>query len=160
LDYRGNVATSRAYRQVFDDNNLLDVYNGFYYFKKSDVAKQFFAYAEAVFKNWHMVRTKILKRAETEPDSTDLVFAVAARLLGEENCYLPGAPVAFTHMKGAINNWEIDANWTNLIYQQNDSNTFTAGFYRQRVPFHYYQKEFVTDKIIQHYEDCYGSSHI
>lgn len=155
LDYRGEVATSRAYRAAFDENKLLNVYNGFYYFRKTDTAKTFFEYAKMIFKNWDIVKTTILKRCENEPASTDLVFAVAAKLLGNDQCYLPGGVPTFTHMKGAINNWAIDANWTHLVYYQFDQTTFTAGFYRQRVPFHYYQKDFATDSVIKHYEDEY-----
>lgn len=155
VDYKGNVATSRAYRQAFDKNNLLNLYNGFYYFKKSITTEWFFEYAEQVFKNWDTVKTRVLKGCELERPSTDLVFAVAAKLLGDDNCYLPGGIPTFTHMKGAINNWAIDAVWDELIYHQVDGSNFTAGFQRQTVPFHYHQKYFATSDIIKHYEAEY-----
>lgn len=155
LDYTGNVATSRAYRKAFDDNNLLNLYNGFYYFKRSPIAEQFFYYAELLFKNWDMIKSDVLKDCGNEPASTDLVFAVAAKIVGDENCYLPGMVPTFAHMKGAINNWSIDDDWRNFLYYQFDSTTFTAGFTRQRVPYHYHYKDFVTEEIIKHYEDEY-----
>jgi hypothetical protein len=157
LDYKGNVATSRAYRQVFDDNNLLNVYNGFYYFKNTELTKRFFDLAQSLFEHWDTVKHTLLVDAEHDPGSTDLVFALACKLLGNDHCYLPGPVPTFVHMKGAINGWELNTNWTDMLYTELDGNCLTAGFQRQRVPFHYYQKDFITDQLLEHYEQRYTS---
>lgn len=152
LDYQGCVARSRAYRKLFDDNKLLNVYNGFYYFKKTDLTQRFFDIAKSLFANWDQVKNTLLVGAEDEPGSTDIVFALACRLVGDENCYLPGPVPTFTHMKGAINGWEPMADWRAMVYNQFDKTSLTVGFQRQRVPFHYYQKDFITDNLLDHYE--------
>lgn len=160
FDYQGQVATSRAYRKVFDDNELLNVYNGFYYFKKTDLTNNFFNLARALFDNWEYVRTNLLVEASNEPGSTDVVFALACKLVGNDNCYLPGPVPTFTHMKGAINGWELKTDWRSMVYNQFDNGTFTVGFQRQRVPFHYYQKDFINDEMINYYEQRYRQAYI
>jgi hypothetical protein len=152
LDYKGKVATSRAYRQIFDDNHLLNVYNGFYYFKKTPLTQQFFEIAKSLFEHWDTVKNTLLINAENESATTDVVFAVACRLLGDENCYLPGSVPTFTHMKGSINGWELNTNWSDMVYTEFDDTKLNVGFQRQRVPFHYYQKDFITDELLEFYE--------
>lgn len=158
VDYTGTISTSRAYRQIFDDNNLLNLYNGFYYFRKSPAAEALFEYARLIYANWPMFSNTILVNCRDPDPTTDLVFAIAAKLASEYTYHCPGNAVpCFTHMKGAINGWEIDADWTNRLHCQFDKTTVTVGFTRQRVPFHYHQKEFITADIIKHYEDQYAA---
>ena len=153
LDYTGKPATARSYRQVFDDNNLLNVYNGFYYFKKSDAAAELFRYAQLVYSNWPMVRDQILVNCRDNEPNTDLVFAVAVELIGRDQYYDPTISVPrFTHMKGAINGWNIDADWRDNVLYQFDNTTLTVGFTGQQAPFHYYQKNFVSAEILENYE--------
>lgn len=160
LNYQGQVANSRAYRKIFDDNDLLNVYNGFYYFRKTDLTNKFFDLARSLFEHWDTVKTSLLVGAENEPGSTDVVFALACKLIGNENCYLPGTVPTFTHMKGATNGWEANTDWRGMVYNQFDEGTFTVGFQRQRVPFHYYQKGFITDEILSYYEQRYRQTRI
>jgi hypothetical protein len=153
LDYTGKPALSRSYRQVFDDNNLLNVYNGFYYFKKSNAATELFKYAQLIYANWSLFRDQILINCREKEPNTDLVFAVAVQLTGQEQYHNPAMTVPrFTHMKGAINGWDIDADWRDNVLFQFDNTTLTVGFTRQQAPFHYYQKNFISPEIIKNYE--------
>jgi hypothetical protein len=71
VDYTERVSGTREYRRVFDINQLPDIYAGFYYFKKSQTAKELFEYAEAIFKNWTYIKNYMLRNGEQEPASTD-----------------------------------------------------------------------------------------
>jgi hypothetical protein len=153
VDYTGKPSANRSYRQVFDDNNLLNVYNGFYYFKQSNAAAELFCYAQLIYSNWPLFRDQILKNCREKDPNTDLVFAVAIELIGREHYYDPVMLVPrFAHMKGAINGWGIDSDWRDHVVFQFDNTTLTVGFTRQQVPFHYYQKNFITSEIIENYE--------
>lgn len=153
VDYTGRVSNNRAYRKVFDDNNLLDLYNGFYYFKRSAAAESMFNYARLIYAHWPLFRDQILSNCRDPEPTTDLVFAIAVKLAGQDQYHNPATQIPrFTHMKGAINGWEIDADWQDRLQCQFDDSTVTVGFTRQQVPFHYHQKEFVTTDIIKHYE--------
>jgi hypothetical protein len=155
VDYKEQVSKTRFYRKVFDTNKLPDIYAGLYYFKKTPVSKELFGYAEDIFKNWAYVKNYLLKDAEHEPASTDLVFALAARMLGTDNCTLPGPVPTFVHMKSAVQGWPEHRPWTEMVYHEIDQTNLTVGFQRQRLPFHYHLKGFAKPGIIIHYERLY-----
>lgn len=150
--YKEKESTARDYRSVFDQNNLPDFYAGLYYFKKSPGAAKFFNTVEHVFKNWQYIKKNLLAGAELEPLSTDVAFAFAVRLHGEEQCFVPGPVPMFTHMKGAMQGWDASTIWMDYLHHQLDKTNLTVGFHRQRLPFHYHFKNFPTKEIIEHYE--------
>jgi len=153
VDYRGQISTNRTYRRVFDQNGLLNVYTGFYYFRRSLAAAKLFNYARLVYANWPLFTNEILQGHDGRGPDTDLVFAIAARLCDSTDMYNAANPVPrFTHMKGSINGWEANRDWRTVVHHQFDATTLTVGFTRQQVPFHYHQKNFVTPELIKHYE--------
>lgn len=148
-DYHGNVATSRAYRKLFDENNLIDAYSGFTYFRFSVESMEFFKLVKEVYHNWPLFRDTILHNCRDEQCSTDVAYAIAAKLYGEDQCYLPSNIQSFVHMKGAINGFATDADWTQKLYYESDKRSITVGFNRQLYPFHYVNKEF-GEKLAEH----------
>tara|TARA_R110000803_G_scaffold85828_1_gene152207 strand:+ start:681 stop:1526 length:846 start_codon:yes stop_codon:yes gene_type:complete len=139
-DYRGDISNARAYRKLFDDNNLIDAYNGFTYFRYSNTSTEFYQMVKHIFENWAVFRDSVLKNCRHEQPSTDEVYAIAAKMIGEERCYIPNTGIGFTHMKGAVNNMSINDVWTDKLYHQLDGDKLTAGFYRQHYPFHIFVK--------------------
>jgi hypothetical protein len=139
-DYRGDISHARAYRKLLDDNNLIDAYNGFTYFRYSKTSTEFYQMVKNIFENWAVFRDSVLKNCRHEQPSTDEVYAIAAKMIGEERCYIPNTGIGFTHMKGAVNNMSTNDIWTDKLYHQLDGNKLTAGFYRQHYPFHIFDK--------------------
>jgi hypothetical protein len=136
-DFYGNLAQSRAYRKAFDFNNLPDVYNAITYWRLSATAKDFFQLVRAIFENWNEYK-KILKFPE-DTASTDLAYAVATRIIGEENVTLPvGLGPTIVHMKQHINNLQTP-DWTQeLVWEHNPLRINTVA---QHGMFHYYIKD-------------------
>ena len=136
-DFYGNPAQSRVYRKTFDANNLLDVYNAITYWRLSTTAKDFFQLVRAIFENWAEYK-KLLKFSE-DVASTDLVYAVAARIIGEETVTLPaGLGPTVVHMKQHINNLQ-GPDWTQeLVWEHNPLRINTVA---QCGMFHYYIKD-------------------
>jgi hypothetical protein len=96
--WRGDVSTARQYRRCFDENNLPDIYNAITYWRRSETAQEFFDLVRDVFANWNEFR-KLLKYPEEVP-STDLVYAVAAQIMGPERVTMPFATYPqIVHMK-------------------------------------------------------------
>jgi len=92
---------NRTYRQLFDVNNLPDVYNAVTYWRLSAHAKEFFGLVRNIFENWD--RFKTLLKFPDELPTTDVVYAVAAVILGVETVTLPvGMGPTITHMKRHI----------------------------------------------------------
>lgn len=97
-DFYNQSGKSRYYRKIFDNNNLPDVYNAITYWRRSQTAKQFFDLVCNIFKQWEVYKT-LLKFPEEQP-STDVVYAMAAILIGPENVTLPkGLGPNIVHMK-------------------------------------------------------------
>jgi len=91
-------AQSRSYRKIFDQNHLPDVYNAVTYWRVSRPARQFFATVRDIFENWASYR-RVLKFADEAP-TTDVVYAMAAVILGPESVMLPaGLGPSIVHMK-------------------------------------------------------------
>lgn len=100
-DYHNRPASSRAYRKVFDENKLPDVYNAITYWRLSATAKEFFDLVKTIFQQWDSFRS--LLRLPEETATTDVVYAMAAMIMGPERVTLPlGLGPQIVHMKKKI----------------------------------------------------------
>lgn len=103
-------AISRFYRKIFDENNLPDVYNAITYWRLSHTAKEFFDLTREIFNNWDEFK-KILKFPDDQA-TTDVVYAMAAVIMGPERVTLPtGIGPQIVHMKRKIIN-TLTEDWT------------------------------------------------
>jgi hypothetical protein len=151
-DYQQKAATSRKYRRVFDDNQLSDTYNGLMYFRYTRLSTTFFHVARMIFENWDTV-SNTLKNCRDPHPTTDVVYALTAKLLGVEQCTLPTADfINFVHMKPAINQWP-EKPWHETTTFELDLPMVRIGTVNQYHPVHYHEKEWVTDDIIREYEN-------
>lgn len=100
-DYYDRVASSRYYRELFDRNSLPDVYNAVTYWRRSTTAMEFFAWVNRIFGDWPRFRN-LISHSPNEPD-TDLVYAMAAQIMGPDLVTLPFASYPrIVHMKQHI----------------------------------------------------------
>jgi hypothetical protein len=86
-NFYDQTATSRHYRKIFDANNLPDVYNAITYWRVSKTATEFFQLVRMIFEHWDQYRT--LLKFPDEQATTDVVYAMAAQILGPETVTLP-----------------------------------------------------------------------
>lgn len=140
-NYKGNVSTNNFYRNFIVNNNLPNVYNAITYFKKSQLASEFFKTCRNCFENWDDFKT-LLKCNVDEKATTDWVYAIACLIHGVENTTLPKFnSFSMVHMKQFINDLKTD-DWTNeLVYEINDKN-LRINTFTQLYPFHYHIKNF------------------
>ena len=116
-DIYDTVSPSRYYRRVFDVNNLPDVYNAVTYWRISKTAQEFFSLVRSIFENWNQYRT-LIKFSDEYP-TTDVVYAMAAQIIGIEQCMLPtGYGPQIVHMKRSIipthtEDWTKELVWEN-----------------------------------------------
>ena len=157
-DYLQQLSPNRAYRKLFDDNDLPDVYNGLMYFRYSQEASDFFWLAEKYFKNWADIRDTMLKNCDAPLPSTDVVYALAAKVLGVEHCTLPGIDfINFVHMKSAINGLSDYLPWFDVVVTELALPMVRINNVNQYHPLHYHAKAWVTDEIIKEYENELGT---
>jgi hypothetical protein len=130
-------AESRYYRKIFDHNNLPDVYNAITYWRLSVTAKDFFELVKQIFEQWDSYK-RLLKFADDNP-TTDVVYAMAAQIMGPEQVTLPtGLGPTIVHMKRYINPIQTD-DWTQELIWEN--NPFRINTVAQHGFVHYHTKE-------------------
>jgi len=106
---------NRTYRRLFDENRLPDLYNAVTYWRLSSTAKEFFELVRSIFENWN--RFKTMLKFPDESATTDVVYAMAAVIMGVETVTLPpGVGPQITHMKRGIiptmtNDWTQELVW-------------------------------------------------
>lgn len=139
-DFRGNVAKSRRYRRVFDENGLPDLYNAITYWRLSDAARDFFSALSLTFATWPTIQP-LLKFADKDDGSTDLMYAITAQLIGPDRLTLPpSCPVPrMVHMKPAINATSQD-DWAREMTWELTPDEFRINAIAQHHPVHYYSK--------------------
>lgn len=148
-DFKQEITPSRVYRRFIDDNKLPDTYNAITYFKKSELAKQFFDIVRDIFENWPQYR-ELLKCSPYEEATTDWVYAIAAHIVGVEKCTLPiFKDMSMVHMKRLINNLPTE-DWTDTLVYEILPHTLRINSCPQQYPFHYHIKSF-SNKILQAY---------
>ena len=81
FDYRSNIIKDTLYRKLFVRNHLPNIYNGLMYFRRSKKAQQFYNIVESIVKNWEKARTEMLIACHDKYPSTDVVFALAYRIM-------------------------------------------------------------------------------
>lgn len=97
-DFYDRPCRSRFYRKIFDENQLPDVYNAITYWRVSETATEFFRWVKRIFSDWDRFRG-LLKYPEEQP-STDVVYAMAAEIVGRDLVTLPlGVGPQIVHMK-------------------------------------------------------------
>ncbi len=141
----------KPYRNFIVDNRLPDTYNAITYFKKSELAKEFFDIVRDVFENWDEYKS-VLKCNTDELVTTDWAYAIACHILGEENTTLPQFnDFSMVHMKQFINNLPSDR-WTDTFIHELLPHSFRINTIAQNYPVHYHVKDFA-NYILEKFDD-------
>lgn len=140
-DFYDQPGQSRQYRKIFDNNNLPDVYNAITYWRRSQLAMEFFNLVKTIFQNWNSYKS--LLKYPDETATTDVVYAMAAIIMGPETITLPvGLGPTIVHMKqGMIPT--ITDDWTQeLVWEHNP---FRINTVAQWGLVHYHIKEWANE---------------
>ena len=137
-DYYDHVAQNRYYRKLFDDNDLPDVYNAVVYWRLSATAKEFWQWVKDIFVYWSEFRSTI-RFAPEQPD-TDLVYAMAAEIMGRDRVTLPFASYPkIVHMKQHIIGSN-QSDWTKEVVWESVQGSLRVNTVQQWGCFHYHHK--------------------
>lgn len=162
VTYRNDLATSDYYRKVFTSNDLPNVYTAMMYFKTTPRAFELFDMAEMIYHNWEKFFFEYLDETRPSYVSTDVVFALAMKLVLGSDMVQPGYQISgapfptFVHMKTKLQGWlspDLDEDWTQHVMATVSAGLdLKIGRFRQTYPVHYHNKEFMTDEMIATYE--------
>jgi hypothetical protein len=158
LTYRNEIVTSNYYRKAFVDNDLPNTYSAFTYFKKSELAEEFWTLVEIIAKNWKEFYDRFLVNSKPKHLSMDIVFALAVKILDIEHRVTSTFNyTTFTHMKSRAQNWyTVTDDWMDYggVYL-NKQGCLKISNYQQTGIFHYTEKKFLNDYVEYVYEDLY-----
>lgn len=156
--YRNRPVTDEVYRKTFIENNLPNLYFGYHYFKKSDIALNFYNELEVVCKNWEKLYPQVTPESTQKWMSMDVSSAITAKILGVSDVVTSPIPIpTFVHMKPGIQGWKsFSKNWTEFInFSLDDDCNLKIGNYLQTGIFHYVEETFLTKHIVKMIEDKY-----
>ena len=141
-NYKDKVVKQTPYRNLFVKNRLPNIYNGMMYFRKSKKAQHFFPIAEQITKEWASVKKSMLIDCHDVYPSTDVVFALAYRIMDPTNAHLLDYEwFKFLHHKPAINNLDRMRDQNNYLFPNSTGNAIYLGDKRVSRVWHYFDKE-------------------
>lgn len=162
-DYRGNTTTSNFYRKHFDKKGLPKLYNGCYYFRYSETAHNFFLKAKEVSARYKWYAEYFFAGTwYPETPTTDEIFGITAYLLDLDNIvYSTKYPIpTFVHMKTKLQDWTdvevYEDNWLRCLQANLSKKGLNVGGFMQTDLFHYQNKLFLTDKMIDTMKEIYN----
>ena len=141
-NYRDETIKDTTYRQIFIKNQLPNIYNGLMYFRKSTHAQKFFKFAQYITDNWQKVKTTMLIDCHDTYPSTDIVFALAYRMLAPTNKKLFDYEwFKFIHHKPAIHKLTHVKDHNQYLYPNKTGDAVYLGERRLSRVWHYFDKE-------------------
>lgn len=148
-NYKMETVVDTIHRRAFISNNLTSPYCALYYFKKSQYTYEFFKVLEFVVKNWEWCWTKFASENYQNWLSMDLAVAVTIEIMcAQEQVLDSNNPMKFVHMKTPLQNWNVSTeSWQSNVLS-NFNGILTVGNIRQHKIFHYIEKDFLSDYIV------------
>tara|TARA_B100000214_G_scaffold368817_1_gene340923 strand:- start:276 stop:1064 length:789 start_codon:yes stop_codon:yes gene_type:complete len=141
-NYKDVVVSKTPYRKLFIKNHLPNIYNGLMYFRKSKWAQHFFRTAEYIVNNWKYTKTKMLINCHDQYPSTDVVFALAYRIIDPTNKHLINYDwFKFLHHKPAVNNLQHTKDQNNYLFPNQAGENIYLGEKRVSRVWHYHNKD-------------------
>ena len=141
-NYKDGVVKHTPYRNLFVRNNLPNIYNGLMYFRKSKWAQKFFDTAKHITENWEHVKKSMLINCHDEYPSTDVVFALAYRIIDPTNKGLIDYEwFKFIHHKPAINGLDRVKDQNNYLYPNKNQSSIYLGEKKLSRVWHYNKKD-------------------
>lgn len=147
----GTPSRSNIYRKIETAMDVPIIYSALFGFKKCQAASNFFSEVKRLFSQWYALP---LLSADL-PATTDTLYSVAWRTLKLPE---PTYGLPFLHMKPGIAGSAIPYNWTRQIpYSLDAQGRLHVNSHQIRIPFHYFDKEFLSDSILERLETCLQS---
>ncbi len=152
-NYRNEITTSDYYRTTFTANKLPNLHTALFYFKKTKEVEDYFKFVKLIFENWEEFYEKLLKNPPKFL-SGDVVYALAAKIMffRKWDTFL-----TFTHMRSRLQDDDIVSKWNKELHSfftdYHQKIQLKVNNFNQIYPFHYIQKDFLSEEVIELYED-------
>ena len=155
-NYKLETVKDTFHRKTFIANKLSEPYMALHYFKKSDLAHEFYKTLEFVCNNWEWCWDKFASSEYQDCCSIDLASAVAIEIMMcQDTVFDEYSPLEFIHMKPHLMNWDHPSvSWQDSVSAVLNANgDLVVGNIKQSKIFHYIEKNFITPVIIRRLEE-------
>jgi hypothetical protein len=155
-NYKLETVVDTLHRKTFIANQLSIPYVALHYFKKSNTAHEFYKTLEFVCNNWEWCWDKFAPNNYQNTCSLDLATAISIEILMcHDTVFDNHSPLEFIHMKPHLQGWDhTSENWQDTVLSVlNAKGDLIVGNIKQSKLFHYFEKTFVTPKLIQRLEE-------
>jgi hypothetical protein len=144
LNYKEQRVRNYSYRPHHKKNFLPNIYNGLTYFRRSIMAEKFYNLCGIIVKNWKIVTEEILHNCFDKYPTTDIVYALAYRLLDPTGKHLIDYPwFKFIHNKPHIHDMSYNCDPNNYYYPMRIDDQIHFGERKISAPLHYFYKNFL-----------------
>jgi len=143
-NFRKQITAKKKYRPFHGRNFLKNIYSDMTYFRRSVDSVNFGNVCQAITRNWSAVKESILIDCHDKLPSTDVVYALAQRIvdpLCENLIEYPWFKMA--HNKKAINGLEHVLDNDNYLMPVSIDEKIIHGGYAQTRVLHYHNKEYL-----------------
>ena len=145
-NYKDEIIKDTTYRKLFVRNNLPNLYNGMTYFRRSKEAFKFFEICEQLTHNWESVRDTMLINCHDDYPSTDVIYAMAYRIMDPTNEQLIDYDwFKFIHHKPAIHGLDHITDYDSYLNPIKMGDDIFLGARRLDRVWHYVNKTTVED---------------
>jgi hypothetical protein len=160
-NYKLEAVRDTFHRKTFIANKLSEPYIALHYFKKSELAHEFYKTLEFVCNNWEWCWDKFAPKEYQNVCSLDLATAVSIELLMcHDQVFDNHSPLEFIHMKPHLQLWDHPSNsWQDTVTAVlNTKGDLVVGNIKQSKLFHYIEKNFITPLMISRLEELANGS--
>ena len=161
-NYKLETVTDTIHRKTFIANKLSNPYFALHYFKKTNMALEFYKVLEFVCNNWEWCWGKFAPEEYQKWPSMDLASAIAIEMMMcHDTVFDNYSPLEFIHMKSPLQGWSTySEKWTDSVSCiLNSKGDLVVNNIKQGKLFHYVEKDFVTPKLLERLEGlAYGQA--
>lgn len=149
--YRDEWVVNSPYRRTFIANDLANLYSAFTYFKKSQLANDFFKLVESIVRNWDVWSWKYTPYERQPFPSIDVAMAIASKILDCNDRIVSRLDYpTFTHMKGGCQGWNRPSDqWDDKLKVSATGQKLKLGANIQTGILHYVKKDFIKPNILE-----------
>ena len=145
-NYKDKLVKDTSYRAHHVRNSLPNIYSDLTYFRRSVQTVRFGKICEMITKNWKKVKEKILINCHDAFPSTDIVYALAYRIMDPTNQNLIDFPwFKMIHNKKAINGLKHVSDQENYLMPVKADDKIFLGGYAIHRPWHYVNKQTIKE---------------
>ena len=144
INYKQEIIKHEQYDKILTEHEIRPAYEKMFYFKKGQVAQEFFTMLEQILKNYRSISTKIFPNKRPSSLRTSHIFPTCIKMLGiEDVVYDKNNVFKYIDMKLSCLNAPVKK-WEEDLYYWGDITNFYIENFNQYYPLHYRNAEIHT----------------